>query len=82
MGVYIFLLKKEKEEEVFVDTGKGHFDHFEDEASLNERMKELVALKEKVGSIFRVGEVLEIKDSKFKIRSIGKREMRLRLMEK
>lgn len=64
-----------------MDSGKGHFDHFENEAKLNERMEKLVGLREKVGSIFRVGEILEIKDSRFKIRSIGKREIRLRLMK-
>ena len=65
-----------------MDTGKGHFENFKGEKELNDRMKELISLREKIGSVFRVGEILEIKDSKFKIRSIGKREMRLRLMEK
>ena len=64
-----------------MDTGKGYMEKFDDEIQLNERIAELEKLKEKVGSIFRVGEIIEIKDSRFKIRSIGKREMRLRLMK-
>ena len=63
-----------------MDTGKGSFESFDSEIVLNTRLKELTKLKDKVGSIFRVGEILEIKDSRFKIRSIGKREMRLRLL--
>ncbi len=64
-----------------MDSGKGHFEQFVDHQELNDRVLELERLREKVGSIFQVGEILEIKDSRFKIRSIGKREMRLRLMK-
>ena len=64
-----------------MDSYKGYMERFENDEQLNERVAELGRLKEKVGSIFHVGEILEIKDSKFRIRSIGKREMRLRLMK-
>lgn len=63
-----------------MDTYQGHFERFDNEQKLNERVAELEKLREKIGSIFRVGEIVTIKDSKFKIRSIGKREMRLRLV--
>ena len=63
-----------------MDSGNGNFERFDNDQKLNERMEELIKLREKVGSIFRVGEIVELKDSRFKIRSIGKREMRLRLM--
>ena len=63
-----------------MDTGNGRFERFENDTKLNERIQELEALRKKVGSTFRVGEVLEIKGSKFRVRSIGKREMKLRLL--
>ena len=64
-----------------MDTRRGHFEEFKDSQELNQRVAELERLREKVGSIFQVGEIVTIKDSRFKIRSIGKREMRLRLMK-
>jgi len=64
-----------------MNSGRGHFEGFKNDTELNERIQELTQLKEKVGSTFHVGEIVEIKDSKFRIRSIGKREMRLRLMK-
>jgi len=64
-----------------MDSGKGHFEQFQIEQELNEKVAELERLREKVGSTFRVGEVVTIKNSRFKVRSIGKREMRLRLMK-
>lgn len=64
-----------------MDSGRGHFERFDNDEQLNAKVQELTRLREKVGSIFHVGEILAIKDSKFRIRSIGKREMRLRLMK-
>ena len=61
-----------------MDTGSGTFKHFENELQLN---KEVERLRDFAGSFFRIGEIVEIKKSKFKIRSIGKREMRLQLMK-
>lgn len=63
-----------------MDSGNGEFMRYENNQKLNDKITEIERLREKVGSIFRVGEIVEIKESRFKIKSIGKREMRLRLM--
>ena len=43
---------------------------------------ELEMIDEKlVSRIFSVGEELKIKDSRFRVKAIGRREMRLRLLE-
>lgn len=56
-----------------MDTGKGDFVRVTEEdvknLSINYRSR-----------IFEVGEEVKIKDSRFKVMAIGKREMRLRLL--
>lgn len=64
-----------------MDSGKGYFEQFQNDEQVNKRIAELERMQKKVGSIFRKGEIVEIKGSRFKIRSIGNKEMRLRLLK-
>ena len=62
-----------------MDTGKGYMEQFTDKS------KELEALKQKYpnhGGVFEVGEEIEIRGSRWRVKAIGKKEMRLRLLPK
>jgi hypothetical protein len=62
-----------------MDSGNGEFVRYENDQTPKD-IAELEKVYGKVCSIFRVGEIVEIKESRFKIKAIGKREMRLRLL--
>ena len=61
-----------------MDSGQGGFEKFDE-------MKELLDLKKQYpnhGGIFKVGELLELKGSKFRVKSIKPTELRLKLLRK
>jgi uncharacterized Zn finger protein len=61
-----------------MDTGKGKFKEFQ-------AMEELENLKQefpKHGGIFKVGEIVELKGSRFRVKSIKPTELRLKLLPK
>ena len=67
-----------------MDTGRGYFEQFDaqNDEEMNEKLKQLQKKYTDFGGVFRIGEVLEIRGSKFKIRTLGKKEMHLRLLPK
>ena len=67
-----------------MDTGEGKFKKFfaKDENELAEKINDLQKQYPKHGGIFVVGEVLELKGSKFRVKSIKPTELRLKLLPK
>ena len=61
-----------------MDTGKGRFEMYEDEETL-ERLKKQYP---KFGGTFQEGDVVEIKGSKFEIAKIIRNGLKLRLLER
>lgn len=59
-----------------MDTGKGHFEPFENE----KRMKHLYERFGVDRSIFKEGEILEIKNSRFEISKIIRNGLKLKLL--
>lgn len=59
-----------------MDTGEGHFEMLEN------KKEELELLKQKFpkhGGVFKIGEEVELKGSKFRVKSIKPNELRLKL---
>jgi len=63
-----------------MDSGQGRFEHLN--TIDNEELRKLQNKYPDHGGLFTVGEILEIKGSKFKVKTIGKKEMHLRLLPK
>jgi len=61
-----------------MDTGKGHFAPFATEAELRD-LEKTYSLH---GGVFRKGEIVELKGSRFKIKTISPKELRLKLLPK
>jgi len=64
-----------------MDTGKGYFKQFENDDQLMQEIRQRRHTGKQIKGIFCKGEILKIKNSRFSIRAIGKREMRLRLLK-
>ena len=60
-----------------MDSGEGRFEPFDNEAQ-KETLKELYPLH---AGIFKVGEHVEIKGSRFRVKSIKPTELRLKLLK-
>lgn len=67
-----------------MDTGEGRFKEFfgKNEDELAEKISKLSKEFPKHGGIFVVGEILELKGSKFRVKSIKPAELRLKLLPK
>ena len=65
-----------------MDTGKGYFEMFKDEKELKSRMHEMWNMHPNHGGVFREGEILEIKGSRFKISKIIQNGLKLKLLPK
>ena len=63
-----------------MDTGKGHFELFKDEAELKKNMHDLMNKYPHHGAVFNKHEILHIKGSVFEVESIGKTFMKLKLL--
>lgn len=61
-----------------MDTGEGHFRSIEDQEHADKLMEEF----RNHGGIFGVGEVVELRGSKFRVRKITKKDLILRLLPK
>lgn len=61
-----------------MDSGKGNFVPIKDEEDLKQKVKQFP----KHGGLFHVGEIVELKGSKFRVNSILYREIRLKLLPK
>ena len=61
-----------------MDDGKGRFIEFEEKAELD-RLKEEYPMH---GGVFQKGEIVELKGSRFKIKTISPKELRLKLLPK
>lgn len=67
-----------------MDTGEGRFKEFsgKNEDELAGRINNLQKEYPKHGGVFVVGEILELKGSKFRVKSIKPTELRLKLLPK
>ena len=65
-----------------MDTGKGQFEMFEDQEEMSRRLVELKKAGTPTGGVFRLGEVVELKESRFKVVKITGRKLTLRLLPK
>ena len=65
-----------------MDTGEGRFEMFESEEELKKNMHRLFNEYPRHGGVFKVGEVLEIKGSMFRVKSVKPKELRLKLLPK
>jgi uncharacterized Zn finger protein len=76
--------KKAKEKEIDIDTGKGRFETIEvkDEEQLKVQKSILEALHPHHGGWFRIGEVIEIRGSRFRVKAVKPTELRLKLLPK
>jgi uncharacterized Zn finger protein len=65
-----------------MDTGKGRFEMVEGktEEELKIAMQELEAKFPKHRGWFRVGEIIEIRDSRFRVKAVKPDELRLKLL--
>lgn len=66
-----------------MDTGEGRFEQFEDSPSLEMFEKQVEELREKYPKskgVFTVGEELEIKGSRFKVKDISPFGIKLKLL--
>lgn len=62
-----------------MDSGKGRFEMLEEEKA-NAYLSGEIEKPERAGGIFKVGEELEIRGSKFRVRKITKKDLILRLL--
>ena len=65
-----------------MDSGRGKFKMFEDEEKLFTWQEQLKKEGKPTGSVFRLGEVVELKESRFKVVKITGRKLTLRLLPK
>lgn len=67
-----------------MDTGEGRFEQFDasSDEEVNEKLKILQKTYTRHGGMFRVGEELEIRGSKFKIQKLTPKKMVLKLLKK
>lgn len=72
-----------------MDTGKGHFETLDDEVGEDRIPAEIDAMKAaleakypKHGGWFREGEIIEIRGSRFRIKSVKPKELRLKLLKR
>jgi uncharacterized Zn finger protein len=65
-----------------MDTGEGKFEMFENDEEVKKRMHELWNRYPKHGGVFKVGEEVELKGSRFRVKSIKPNELRLKLLPK
>jgi hypothetical protein len=63
-----------------MDTGRGYFEHFKDEEELRKKMHEMWNKHPKHGGVFRVGEIIEIKGSRFEVSKIINDGLKLKLL--
>ena len=70
-----------------MDTGKGYMEQFKTEKELRDRMGKLSEQRKKLfknyteeTGIFRIGEEIEIKGSKFKVNKITPKKITLRIL--
>lgn len=67
-----------------MDTGKGKFEHIE--ADNEEELARLMRQKELQhpdhGGWFRVGEIIELRGSRFRVKAVKPTELRLKLLPK
>ena len=61
-----------------MDSGEGRFEEFEKPEQLADLQREYPLH----GGVFKKGEILEIRGSKFKIKTISPKELRLKLLPK
>lgn len=65
-----------------MDTGEGKFEIFESDKELKEKMHELWNRYPNHGGVFKVGEEVELKGSRFRVKSVKPNELRLKLLPK
>jgi len=67
-----------------MDTGTGHFEILNgfDEESAAQRLRDMFKKYPEHGGVFTIGEIVELKGSRFKVRSIGRKGIRLKLLKK
>jgi hypothetical protein len=65
-----------------MDTGKGYFEQFENEKELREKMHEMWIKHPNHGGVFKQGEIVELKGSKFEISKIINNGLKLKLLPK
>lgn len=65
-----------------MDTGNGKFKEFEakDDEEFEEKKLKLFEQYPKHGGVFKIGEEVELKGSKFRVKSIKPNELRLKLL--
>jgi hypothetical protein len=87
LSVWIYRLTENLNKGETMDTGKGFFEIMkaEAEANLKDIEEQKKALEEKHpehAGWFRVGEIIEINGSKFRVKSVKPDELRLKLLSK
>lgn len=67
-----------------MDTGRGNFEELKlpDGADIQQAMRELEAKHPQHGGWFRVGEEVEIRGSRFRVKNVKPGELRLKLLPK
>lgn len=65
-----------------MDTGDGYFKEFKNEAELQVNMKKMLNDHKNHGGVFREGETLEIRGSRFRIALIIRNGLKLELLPK
>jgi hypothetical protein len=65
-----------------MDSGNGYMNTFKNRTELEEFREALLEKGLTSGSVFEVGEVVEIKTSRFKVIRFGRKFMKLRILPK